>query len=47
MTVWDIGSWCERSGFQVGQYSKVAIECALSQIGTRPDMTLDVVRTSN
>ena len=30
---------------QLGQHYEVANECALSQVGTHPGMTLDVART--
>ena len=46
VTEWDIRTWCGQAGFPVGQHFKVAVSL-LSQIGTRPDMTIDVARTSN
>ena len=47
VTEWDIRSWCWRSGLLVlvGQHYESHYECALSQVDTHPDMTLDVART--
>ena len=44
VTEWEIRSWCWRPDFPVGQHYSHH-ECSLSQIGTRPDMTLDVAGT--
>ena len=41
---WGIGSWCWLPGFPVGQHYKVAISVQCQQVGTRPDMILDVAR---
>ena len=41
MTEWDIGSWCQWPDLLVGSHYKVA-KSAHSQVGTCPDMTLDV-----
>ena len=43
MIEWDIGAWCQRSNLLVGQYN----ECALSQVGTGPDIVLDDSRMQN
>ena len=37
-----IRSWCWQPGFLAGQHFLSQYECALSQVGTRLDMTLDV-----
>ena len=37
---WEIDSMCQQSSLPVGQHC----ECTLSQVGLRPDMTLDVAR---
>ena len=46
VTEWDIKSWCIWPGFPVGNYHSHH-ECTLSEVITRPDMTLDVVRMQN
>ena len=45
VTEWDIRSWCWQLGFPVGQQYLSHHECALLQVGTRFDMTLDIART--
>ena len=45
VTEWDIRSWYWQPGFFMGLHYKVAMNAPLSQIGSRPHMTLDVART--
>ena len=46
MTEWDIGSSWWQPDFPVGQYYDVSMsrECALCQVGTHPNITLNVDR---
>ena len=46
MTKMDIRSWSWWPGLQVGQHYKVTMS-ALSQVGTFPDMTVDVASRSD
>ena len=44
MTEWGIATWCQQFDISVGQqYSQH--ECTLSQVGTRPDTTINVAKT--
>ena len=44
VTGWDIRSWSWQPDLPVGQHHKVSPECALSQVGAHPDMTLHIAR---
>ena len=43
VTEWDIRSWCWQTGIPVWAALQSRHECVLSQVGTSPDMTVDVV----
>ena len=45
VTEWDIGSWCQRSNFPVGQNYKVSMSVHCNKSITSPDMTINVART--